>query len=192
MRCASTGATILWLLRGCKIPGSVWPANTKPALRMIWWPHFLQWGSRPPFLHPAPDPQKNLNFDCREHPQTPSFEVPCHGAPAASPSSMCGVENTTFYPLLHTSNIHKITLSKPVLSPNDATSQRVSHLQVSSARSRVCSSSHPSQEKLHTLKTPSRARLRSLNLLHKELPPFCVATPLVKWNLEQFMVAECP
>lgn len=42
------------------------------------------------------------------------------------------------------SNIHKTTLSKPILSPNDATSQWVSHFKVSSAwraaHSRVCSS----------------------------------------------------
>lgn len=97
MRCASTGAPILWLLRVCKIPGSVWPANTKPALWMMWWPHFLRISAT--ILHPAPGPQ-NLNFGCQGHPQTPSFEV------RSSLTQQCCCtppqwENTTFYPLLH-------------------------------------------------------------------------------------------
>lgn len=38
-----------------------------------------------------------------------------------------------------------------------------------------CPSSRPWQEMLHTLKRPSRARLRSLRLLYIKPPRFCVA-----------------
>lgn len=177
-----------------KIPGSVWPANTKPALWMIWWPHFLQWGSLPPF-YTLLQAHKTLILAAKSIPKSHSLRYP-----AASHSCCTSPQwgNTTFLCFFaqKPSNTHKITLSKPILSPDNAIFQWVSHFKVPSAwtaaHSRVCSSSHPSQEKLHTLKTPSRARLRSLNLLHMEPPPSCVATPLVKRNLEQFMVAECP
>lgn len=71
-------------------------------------------------LHPAPGPQ-NLNFGCQEHPQTPSFE-----GPSSLTQQCCCTspqwENTTFYPLFaqKPSNIHKTTLSKPILSPSNA------------------------------------------------------------------------
>lgn len=156
MRCASTGAPILWLLRGCqicKIPGSVWPANTKPALWMIWWPHFLQWGSLPPF-HTL---LQTSILAARTFPNPHRSRYP-----AASHS----VGKHHFYPLF----AQKHPKSRPALcqspsSPQGCHFQWVPPSKVSSActaaHSRVCSSSHPSQEKLHALKTPSRPGLRS-------------------------------
>lgn len=98
-------------------------------------------------------------------------------------------ENTTFYPFLHRNHP---TYTKP-LYPSPSSPQMMQLLNefliskcpapgqpLTPKCTRPCSSSHPSQEKLHTLKTPSRARLRSLHLLHTEPPLFCVATPLVK------------
>lgn len=80
-----------------KIPGSVWPANTKPALWMIWWPHFLQWGSLPPF-YTLLQAHKTLILAAKSIPKPHSLRYP-----AASHSCCTSPQwgNTTFYAFLH-------------------------------------------------------------------------------------------
>lgn len=195
MRCASTGAPILWLLRGCQNTWECLTSKHQTCSLDDLVASFSAVRISATVLHPAPGPQ-NLNFGCQEHPQTPSFEVPSsltqllHVTSVGKHHLLCFFCTETIH---HTQN-HSVKAHP--LPRQCHFSMNFSFQSVQSAwtaaHSRVCSSSHPSQEKLHTLKTPSRARLRSLNLLHMEPPPSCVATPLVKRNLEQFMVAECP
>lgn len=140
MRCASTGAQILWLLRGCqtcKIPGSVWPANTKPAVWIIWWPHFLQWGSLPPF-YTLLQAHKTSILAAKNNPNHPHSRYPATVPQQPHTAVLLHTTSVGKHHILSSfaqkpSNIHKTTLSKPILSPNDATSQWVSHFKVSSA-----------------------------------------------------------
>lgn len=95
--------------------------------------------------------------------------------------------------LAHKSNMHKHTLSQPKLSPNDASFKTVSYIKGPSiwtiTQFWVCISPHPSEKMLHIPKKPSRAMLRSLQLLYIEPPQFCAAH--LSCKLKVRMVYHC-
>lgn len=129
MRCASTGAPILWLLRGCQNTWECLTSKHQTCSLDDLVASFSAVRISATVLHPAPGPQ-NLNFGCQEHPQTPSFEVPSSLTQLLHVTSV-GKHHFLCFFAQKPSNTHKITLSKPILSPNNAIFQWVSHFKVS-------------------------------------------------------------
>lgn len=188
MRCASTGAPVHWLLIGyqtCKVPTNVWPANIKPAVAIMGWPHFLQQGSLPP-SHALLQCPEFPNVWSTETSFSPPYNLAKCNAAAANMAAPMHLTSLGKYQMLssfahESSDIHKSqsTESQPNLSPEDAVFKTVSHLRRLSAWTVahfwVCMSSRPSEKTLHTPKKASRARSRSLWLLYIKPLQFCAA-----------------
>lgn len=206
MRCASTGAPIHWLLIGCqtcKTPVNVWPANTKPAVLILWWPHFLQRGSLPLF-HALLQSPKTLMSSRQERP-LPKRDTTVPRNLARCPSSLtqrCWCmpprwEKTRFSLLLHRkhqtyaktlyqspASPQKMQLLKQFLVLIGSSAWTVAHFWVHVFTPITVDASHHKNAIQGEAKIPTSA-------VHWATAVLC-STPLVNWKLEQFIIAECP
>lgn len=191
MRCASTGAPVHWLLMSyqtCKVPANVWPANTKPAVAIMGWPHFLQQGSLPPSHVPLQCPEIPDVWSTETFSPPPYNLAKCNTA-AANMAAPLHLTSLGKYQMLssfaHKSpNINKSqsTQSQPNLSPEDAAFKTVSHFRRPSAWTVahfwVRMSSCPQEKTLHTPKKGIQGQVEiSMAAVHWATAVLC-STPL--------------